>query len=246
MEDEDLIKILKELNLSEKESSVYLSLLELGQSNVTRLANKANINRVTTYHILRSLISKGLVSSIEKDNIQNFMAIEPKRLIEALKEKEEKIKSILPELEAKMQTIGSKPSVSLFEGKKGISTLLDNIINDAKGEILVYGNYKIAEKAIEYESLHYRKTRIFKKIKQKGIVNSFEGIDFIKNREWKKLTEIKSLKHLENISTWVEIYDTKVVILTFKKELIGILIDNVEIADMHKLFFDIMWKIAKY
>ena len=85
MEDEDLIKILKELNLSEKESSVYLSLLELGQSNVTRLANKANINRVTTYHILRSLISKGLVSSIEKDNIQNFMAIEPKRLIEALK-----------------------------------------------------------------------------------------------------------------------------------------------------------------
>lgn len=245
MEKEEIISILEELDLSEKEAQIYISLLQLGQTNVTRLATKSGINRVTSYHLIRSLISKGLISEIDKDNIQNFIAVNPKRLIDIAQEKQEKIISIVPELESLKETIGQKPSVQMYEGKKGISSLLEEFINNAKDKILVYGNFSIAEKAVEYESLHYRKTRINKKIKTLGITDSLEGAEFTRNPHWKKLSEIKILKSLGNTSTWIQITGSRVAILSFKKELNGILIDNEEYANTQRYIFDQLWKIAK-
>ncbi|MEK6884849.1 MAG: helix-turn-helix domain-containing protein, partial [Nanoarchaeota archaeon] len=170
MKIEELTKTLEDLDLSKKEATIYLNLLELGQSNVTRLSYKSGINRITAYHILSSLSHKGLVTSTKKDKIQNFQAVEPKRLIEILKEKQEKIESILPELENLKKSVGKRPSVELFEGAKGISALLDDILN-TKNEILSYGNYEISKKLIEYQSLHFKKVRISKKIRLKAVVN---------------------------------------------------------------------------
>ena len=243
MKNNELIKTLEELNLSEKEAKIYLNLLELGQSNVTRLAHKSNINRVTAYHILSSLLHKGLITSSTKDKIQNFQSVEPKQLIEILKEKQDKIKSILPELESLKKTIGKRSSVELYEGANGISALLDDTLNTSQ-EILSYGNYEIAKKLLEYQSLHFKKVRISKKIRLKSVINKFED-EFTKKIEWKRLSEVRIFKPLEKLSTFVHIYGNKISILAIKKELIGIIIDNEEIANMHRFFFEMLWKTAK-
>jgi sugar-specific transcriptional regulator TrmB len=242
MKTQELTETLEELNLSNKEANIYLTLLELGQSNVTRLSHKSKINRITTYHILSSLSNKGLVTSITKDKIQNFQAVDPKRLIKILKEKQEKIESILPELENLKKSVGKRPSVELFEGPKGISTLLDDTLN-TKNEILSYGNYEITKRLLEYQSLHFKKVRINKKIKLKAVVNKIED-EFTKSSQWQKLTEVRIFKSLESISTFVHIYGNKISILTLEKEIIGIIIDNEEIANMHRFFFDMLWKQA--
>ncbi len=242
MEMQELMNTLGELNLSDKEANIYLTLLELGQSSVTRLSHKSKINRITTYHILSSLSNKGLVTSTTKDKIQNFQAVEPKRLIEILKEKQEKIESILPELENLRKSIGKRPSVELFEGTKGISALLDDTLN-TKDEILSYGNYEITKRLLEYQSLHFKKVRISRKIKLRAVINKIED-EFTKNIQWQKLTEVRIFKPLENVSTFVHIYGNKVSILTLKKELIGIVIDNEEVSNMHRFFFDMLWKQA--
>jgi len=244
MSEQEIISILEEFGLSDKEAKIYLALLELGQSNVTRLANRASINRVTTYHILESLLMKGVIKSIKKDSIQNFLAVEPKILISILKEKEGKLKSIMPELEAKINLAGKKPYVELYEGKKGITSMLDFLIDSSKGEVLAYGNFDIVEKSIEYQSLHWRKTRLSKNIKMKAITDRLEA-EFIKDPKWKKLTEFKTLKALNKTSTWTFISDKSVVILTAKKELTGVLLENEEIADTQKILFETLWKVAK-
>jgi sugar-specific transcriptional regulator TrmB len=240
---DELPIILKELNLSEKEAKIYLHLLKLGQSNVTRLAHDSEINRITTYHILNSLLTKGFVTSTLRDNINNFQAIEPKRIIEILKEKQEKINAIIPELELLKKSSFKRPTVELYEGSKGISALLYQTLT-ANKEILAYGNYSIAKKTEEYQSLNFRKKRIQKKIKLRGVIDKFDK-EFTKIDEWNTLTEIRINKSLKEISTFVQIYNDKVAILTFKNELIGVVIDNKEIADMHRFFFNILWKNHK-
>jgi len=245
MSEQEIINILGEFGLSDKEAKVYLALLELGQSNVTRLANRSEINRITTYHILESLLLKGIVKSIKKDRIQNFLAVEPKILISLLKEKENKLRSILPELESKIILVGKKPYIELYEGKKGITSMLDVLIDNSKNEVLAYGNFKIVEKSIEYQSLHWRKTRLLKNIKMKAITDNIEA-DFIQDSKWKKLTEFKILKALGKTSTWTFISDKMVVILTAKKELTGVLLENEEIADTQRVLFETLWKLAKF
>ncbi|MBD3360848.1 hypothetical protein GF366_03535, partial [Candidatus Peregrinibacteria bacterium] len=58
----ELLKILKNLGLSEKEAMVYFSTIKIGTAPVSKIAQAAKINRVTTYDILEKLKQKGLVS----------------------------------------------------------------------------------------------------------------------------------------------------------------------------------------
>lgn len=244
MAENEILNILEEIGLSEKEARIYLALLELGQINVTRLADRAKINRVTTYHLLESLLNKGIVKSIKKDNIQNFIAVEPKLLISLIKEKEGKLKSILPELEAKINLAGKKPYVELYEGKKGITSMLDIIIDNSKEEILTYGNFNVVEKSIEYQSLHWRKTRLSKNIMMRSITDRLEA-EFLNDPKWKKLTRFKIMKDLNKTSTWTFISEDIVGILTAKKELTGVLIENEEIAESQRVIFESLWKTTK-
>ena len=54
---------LKELGFSEKESEVYLAMLELGPAAVQDIAKKAGVNRSTTYVMIESLKRRGLIST---------------------------------------------------------------------------------------------------------------------------------------------------------------------------------------
>ena len=57
---------LKKLNFSDKEARVYLALLELGEAPVQKIAEKAKVNRATTYVILESLKKKTAARTIKK------------------------------------------------------------------------------------------------------------------------------------------------------------------------------------
>ncbi len=243
MDVEKLTEALKELNLSDKEARIYLNLLRLEQTTVTRLAKESQLNRITAYHIINSLTTKGLVTMTLKDNIQNFQAVDPKRLLAILNEKKEKISQILPELELLKHSVGEKPTVELYEGSKGIAALIDKTLNSGN-IILSYGNYSIAKMTLEYQSSNFRKKRVEKKITLKAVIDNFDR-EFFELKGWNKLTEIRILDALKKTSVFVHICEDMVAIYTFKKELIGISIQSKEVVEMHKFFFDLLWKQAK-
>ena len=64
------IDLLKEFGFKEKEATVYLGLLELGEAKVHDIALKAKISRSTTYEILEKLAEEGMVVSFEKNKIK--------------------------------------------------------------------------------------------------------------------------------------------------------------------------------
>ena len=75
------------IGFSQKEVTVYLALLELGQGTVSLIARRAGINRTTGYDILDSLSQKGLVSISGKEPKQEYAA-EPPEMIKKYLESE--------------------------------------------------------------------------------------------------------------------------------------------------------------
>ncbi|MBI2446316.1 MAG: hypothetical protein HYV51_00660 [Parcubacteria group bacterium] len=59
---------IKKIGLSDKETKVYLAILELGQAPVAEIAAHSGVVRVTVYVILEELKKKGLISTFEKES----------------------------------------------------------------------------------------------------------------------------------------------------------------------------------
>ena len=93
-----LDKELQKLGLSDKEAKVYLSSLELGPSPVQVIAQKAGVNRATTYVMIESLIGRGLMSSFEKGKKRFFTAESPDQLMTLLKKEEAEVGTKIKQL----------------------------------------------------------------------------------------------------------------------------------------------------
>jgi HTH-type transcriptional regulator, sugar sensing transcriptional regulator len=232
--------------LSPKEIKTYIALLELGEATTVRLSEIININRTTLYDILNSLIDKGIVGATVKEKVKYFYASKPQALLEILKEKEETVKKVIPILTQKMRIIGKRPKIELYEGLKGIDSIHEDVLSNAK-EILAFGSYAITGKVAEYQSLDFRKKRITKKIPITAITDkSAIEIEMLKQKNYNKMTKIYIDESLSKIHTWTYIYGNKVATLSFEKEqFFGFIIESNSVAEKERLLFNKILKSAR-
>ncbi len=235
-------EVLKELGLNNKEVSVYVSLLMLGQSPVNIIAKKSKLNRVTTYDILKSLLDKGYVSYVIKSGVKYFEATNPSIFMHNLKEKQSKLRKVLPELKAIKRSIRRKPSIEMYEEIKGLKSIFNDILKENK-ETWFIGAPKMIGK-LKFYFPHF--------IKQKRKQNMFSRVITTDCRSMRKYKRKAPKKYIgmrfinDKINTTKIIYENKIAYLTFKdKNSIGIIIDNKEIAKQEKALFNILWKNSK-
>ncbi len=94
----DLGRILIDLGLTDKEAKIYLAVLELNESVPGIISRKANVKRPTTYVLLENLIKKGLITTITRNKVIHYQAVDPKILLQTEKTKIERLETVLPEL----------------------------------------------------------------------------------------------------------------------------------------------------
>lgn len=106
---------LQKLGLSEKEARVYLAGLALGATPVQRIAERADVNRATTYVIIESLKKRGLFSSGKNGKKSLFSANHPhsliafiEREIALLHEKKEMLAGLVPQLQAVLEPVAEE------------------------------------------------------------------------------------------------------------------------------------------
>lgn len=240
---EDVEKVLKEVGLGEKEIGVYLALLKLGEESASRVSEVADLNRITAYTVLKSLQEKGFCSVFTKNKVQYFKPIKPEQIIGLIEEKKDKVRAILPLLKEQEGAVSEKPEIGLYEGKKGIAAMLELMLKESEKtrEVFAYGNLTIAEKIIEYESLHWRKTRLSKEIRMNAVVDSLKGFEPAKERIWQKLSKWRENAGLSKLDVFVLITNHVVSYTTFKGDLISVVLKNKEIAEKEKFNFEMLW-----
>ena len=234
---------MKEFGLTDNEIKTYIACLKLGTALVQEIAKKANTYRTYTYEVLKSLVEKGLMSYVIKNGKQYFEVAEPEKLINILKEKEQKIRKIIPDLKILYKTALEKPKIELYEGKEGVKTILDDIIRTRK-EVLIYGNTENQIKIFSFYFPNYILRRVENKIHTKVITEKSPTTISMLRTEKKELRETRFIDKIK-FSTVTYIYDNKIAMLTLEKEIIGVLIENKNIADTQKQIFGALWNISK-
>jgi sugar-specific transcriptional regulator TrmB len=239
----DLELALKEYGLSDKEIKVYLALLPLGSINLQEIAKRIDLPRTTIYNTLNYLSTKGLVSFIIKENVRFYEAAEPDKLLANLNEKKELLKSVLPNLNALKETISQSSSAEIFQGSKGIFTILSDVFK-VKQQVLYFGSYSLSVEVLKHFPAHAASMRIDRKIAAKIVIDPYDEPRF-HDKEYKKITELRFSLALKDFPCMIFIYGKKVAMYTLKKDLVGLIITNEQVADAMKMVFDIYWNNAK-
>ena len=234
----DVENTLKALGLEEQEINVYLALLELHESNVTKIAERTGLGRVHMYQITNRLIGKGLASYVIKNNVKYFSAAEPINLLKDLQSKQEQLKKIMPILIAKKNQNVEDTKVEIYRGREGINTILKTILRDNKPYYFM-GGIEESCTLFKLESVVFVKRAEEAKINGKILARKKDNFFIGKNEQYGYIPESVVL----TTTTWI--WGKKTGIFVWKEPYYCILIDSEEIARSSKATFDYLYNMAQ-
>jgi len=230
-------ELLKQLGFLEAEIEVYMALLKLGPSMVSKIHQEIGLHRTHIYDLLEKLREKGLVSTFIQSGKKHFQASPPSNILSYIEEKKEAVKDFLPELEDLMKLPKEETKIELFKGKNGLKTLLQDVIKTGK-DYFVMGSIKKFEDIIQFAFPHFLKKIEKLKIKERIICDKKEKVLKIKTGEYRYL----SGDYLFPSSFWV--YGNKVIIFIWHLPYFAILINNKDVAKTYRNYFEFFWKLA--
>lgn len=244
---------LQELGLSEKEASVYLAALSLGESTMQTIAERSGIKRATTYLAVESLIHRGLMSSLEKGKKTFFVAESPEnlmRIIETREREAQEQKRVLPDIISQLSVLytgnGEKPAVRFYEGTEGLETIRRDFINPQYTEVFSWTNYDLLAEIFSRDN-SVGKERVRRKIKAKLLYTRKAGpLD----PQWaNNPAEFRESRYVPTdkypFEGDITIYGNRVAISSFKGKPNSVLIDHPVVAQMMKSFFLLAWESAQ-
>jgi HTH-type transcriptional regulator, sugar sensing transcriptional regulator len=240
-----LQKVLKNIGLSEKESKIYLALLELHEALPSVVARRAGVKRPTAYVVLEQLVKKGLASYFKKGKTLYFRSLNPYALLEDQHSKYTALEKSLPELLSLHEKYSVTPQMSIFEGKKGIIEIMEDTLRTST-ELLCWADVSLATGTFLAD---YYPSYIEKKVKNKiwlrGIFcHDKRALEF-KARGKEELREVYLIpKKKFPFKNEINIYDDKVAIVSHKDK-IGVIIQNKDIADTQRAIFKFGFEYAK-
>lgn len=240
---QELTQILTSLGLTEKEAKVYLACTEIGTGVVSSIGQAAGINRVTTYDILEKLKQRGLVSYFTKKKIKYFSSTDPEILLEEFEKRTNDLRLSLPKFK-KLTGETKTPRVRYFEGLEGIKNIYAETLS-SKSEILNFSNSTEVRKQWPNYDKEYVEKRAKKKIFLRGLSPKDKAGETVHSENKKYFREIRLIPAKQfDFSNEISIYDNKVAIISFKNELIGMIIESHEIANSQRAIFNMCWDFA--
>ncbi|MBI2659319.1 hypothetical protein HYX05_04455 [Candidatus Woesearchaeota archaeon] len=240
-------RIFRSLGLTENESKVYMTLLDIGTAQAGHITEKSGIHRRNVYDSLSRLMEKGLVSFVTVNNKKMFSPVNPRRFLEIINEKKFELESLkndfgklMPELELRTR-MQEKHDVRFFKGVEGLKTVYEDIIRTGK-DYVGYGPGHLLEKILKHYFRHYVNSRINARIRLKLIYDEASRHTVKKN----PLSEIRFIPNQYSSRAALRIYGDKVALLLLtEEEPLAIVIKNKAIADGYRKYFEVMWKAAK-
>lgn len=235
--------VLEDLGFSKNEAKAYLALLELGSASAGQVAEKSKVHRTNVYDALERMLERGVVSYTMISDVKYFQATPPQNLFRLLKEKEDKLTTVLPELLLKLQMSESKSEAHIFQGVKAYFDIYYNFLN-FKESILIYGIPKEAPIMVKTSIMHFHKKRMSMKIPMLHIYNhdAIDRIDFLKKMPY---TQAKALPQKFDSKVSTAICGDEVVIVAWISPPMIIQIKNQLLADAYKKYFYLLWENAK-
>ena len=240
------IGALREAGLSDAESSVYLALLEAGQTGAGSIIRKTGLHRATTYQVLQRLMEKGLVSSVVGKGMRYFSAASPRRLMDVLREREERLRQAMPGLEALSGEGGGRQEITVYSGVRGIRSALDGMLEEMGrgGTYYDFGVSGLFRKVLGPYFQVWQAEKRKRKITAYVIFNESLRGDKTFFREYYGRARFNP-KEYSSLTDTMIYKDTVILLIWTAKPPVAIVIKNKVNAQSYLNQFRLMWKNAK-
>jgi len=241
------MKNLTFLGLSKKENDVYFALLGLGLATAKELSSITKFDRTSIYDIMDGLMKKNLIFKQNKSGVLHFAPHDPKNLLRDIKEKEERIKELLPDLTQTFRTATRSSYVRIYEGEDALIELYESIL-DIKG----LSKYDIICSEKDWLQMNpkyferYKKRRAEKNIHTRLIMETSDIAEQRKKSEARYLSEVKLLPPAFSslhFSAGTYILPDRTIFVSYRKEHVATEIFSKEISNFMQTIFDFMWKV---
>ncbi|MFC1633000.1 TrmB family transcriptional regulator [Patescibacteria group bacterium] len=247
---EPIISKLTEVGFSDKEAKMYLAGLRTGPDTVQNLARAAKINRATAYVILQSLIDRGLASYFTQGK-KSFYAMEDPEILEKLMEYEEenvdrdllRLQESMLELKSLYNLAKNQPQLYFYEGKPGLLQAMDDYYGKEASDH-VYEYFSIDQVLKMFPNYHVKHGR-----KSRGATYEYSGIyahndgPLTEKQRTTYFTSGGKLHYMPKkypVASDVIIDDKRVALISLQGNLIGLIIENQDIAKTQKVIFDMV------
>lgn len=241
---QNIVNLLLQSGLEDRQARVYAASLILGPDSVLRISEQAKVKRATTYLVIEELIAMGLMYETRKDKkklisakspdaISQYLELEESRIVR----QKENLKNSLEEIKSFSKT-SSSPSVRFYSGKNVASTVNSYLTRKTSQKETVYSlgdtdevmrsDPDILKKGVE--------RRVNKKIRTKVIYSgSIDMPDKIDGRE--------SIKADFKVAGAVQIQKEVMTIMTHEGlDSVGIVIEGEKIIAPIRQLYEMAWE----
>lgn len=235
--------------LNQKEIDVYLACLQLGEASVLTLSKRAGTKRPSTYLILESLVSKGLVDAMKTKQGIAYHPLHPKKLMTQLNNLQAEYEEVLPEVLGMFRSKEDKPIIGVYEDYDVYERVADEVREfvDSGKEALYFGNsehfYTKPEKVEKWYSVMKNKRTHCREI--------LCGNGKVQKDTLKRITDLANPNYQakllpdpsHSVATEFGVWGDKVVFFSGEgKDLFTITIESKKMADAQRAIFDQLWK----
>lgn len=247
---DNIEQALKGMGLNEKEALLYITLLQTGTAPGSALAQRTGIPRSTVHFVGRELAKQGIVSMAKKGSVTVFTAEPPNKLMSLLERerrgiehKERELQKVMGSLEQLVNPHASFPKVQYYEGKEGMMSLYDSILDMRAPIDSLEESGKVFELFPEY-ALEWPRKRVERKIPNRCIAPVGSPMN-VTNPS--KYLEVRYIDPKKYPFTWqIRLCEDLVGIFSFDKQTaVGIGIRHADIAKNFHLLFEYLWASTK-
>jgi sugar-specific transcriptional regulator TrmB len=235
-------EFLQSIFLEKNEAEIYVALLKSKPSTILEIARMTKIHRSNVYDSISTLMDKGLVVESETQNKKMFFAKSPYSILNYLKEKETEFSSLIEKISFDSNKSGES-RVFISKGRLALKNAINSLTENSQA-IYVYGVPFQATELIGPMIDDFHRRRIKNKIVMKHIYN-VDSIERAKYVNSMKYTEARILPTKHSPSTTVNVTDEKVILIVWNKDITIIEIDDKDVADSYKSYFEILWLKSK-
>lgn len=237
-------EVFRSLGLDDKESSVYLALLELGESPVARIADKAGVKRPTGYLVLGSLEKKGLINRIARGKKVLFAPQHPRKLETEAEFRLKEIREIVPRLESLFSNKEGRPRVSVCEGKETLDRAYDESLL-AKGEVLFMSTLELSADVFPRTFRKYGYVSFSPDFRVRELVPDTAHSHAHAQRVSGPYYGVRFIaKEFLPFEADIGIFSERVLITSVKGEYFTVNIESKEINHAFRTLFEALWRIS--
>ncbi len=239
-------KELELIGLSPNEAKIYETLLRLGETNVTEITNKSGIHRRNVYDTLTRLIEKGLVFQVFQKKENLYQAVDPRKCLELLKEREKAFTKILPGLEYFQKHETQDEAAFIYRGLEGYKNYVRDLIRTCDDTYFLGAKFNWGTPGTESLLKQYNDAMKRAKKKQQTLFDP-RVKELIPKKDYEKVRAYKFLPEKYETPGVMDVFGEYVV--TFRSMDIGsfgedgtiFVLKNQDLADSYRVWFRFIW-----